>query len=280
MKADEQKSAAAPGGTPRLFLIDSMSYIFRAYHALPNFTNSKGQATHAVYGFNNMLRKLLATYHPEYVGAAFDLAGPTFRHESFADYKANREEMPEDLAEQIPYIRRLLEAMKVPVLSRPGFEADDIIGTIASQAAERGLEVFIVSSDKDMLQLVSDRVRVLNPMKNDLVYDPAKVVELVGVEPGQIPDLMALQGDAIDNIPGAPGIGPKGASQLIQKYGRVEECLEHASEVTNKRYREALTNYREQILLSKQLATIDSRVPIELSTDEVRIEEPDRDQLK
>ena len=279
-KADGTQIAAATGGRPRLFLIDSMSYIFRAYHALPRFTNSKGQATHAVYGFNNMLRKLLATYRPEFLGAAFDLAGPTFRHESFADYKANREEMPEDLAEQIPYIRRLLEAMKVPVLSRPGFEADDILGTIAKQGAEQGLEVIIVSSDKDMLQLVSDGVRVLNPMKNDLVYDPTKVVEIMGVEPGQIPDLMALTGDAIDNIPGAPGIGPKGAEQLIQKYGRVEKCLEHASEVTNKRYREALTNFREQILMSKQLATIDSHVPIELSTDEVRIEEPDREQLK
>ena len=279
-KSDDKPGGAAQEARPRLFLIDSMSYIFRAYHALPNFSNSKGLATNAVYGFNNMLRKLIATYHPEYLGAAFDLAGPTFRHESFADYKANREEMPEDLAEQIPYIRRLLEAMKVPILSRPGFEADDILGTIASQAAKRDLEVFIVSSDKDMLQLVSDRVRVLNPMKNDLVYDPAKVVELVGVEPGQIPDLMALTGDSIDNIPGAPGIGPKGAEQLIQKYGRVEACLEHASEVSNKRYREALTTFRYQILLSKQLATIDSRVPIELSTDEVRIEEPDRDQLR
>ncbi len=278
-QADEKKSTE-PGNSPRLFLIDSMSYIFRAYHALPRLTNGKGLATHAVYGFNSMLRKLLATYQPEFVGAVFDLEGPTFRHESFADYKANRTETPEDLIEQIPYIRRLLEAMKIPVLAHQGFEADDVIGTLSKQAAAHDLEVFIISSDKDMLQLVGDRVRVLNPMKDDLVADPAKVLELTGVEPRLIPDLMALTGDAVDNIPGAPGIGPKGARELIQKYGSVEVCLDHASEVTGKRQREALTNFRDQILLSKQLATIDTHVPVELSLDEVRREEPDREKLK
>ncbi len=276
-KVDGKQSASA---TARLFLIDSMSYIFRAYHALPRLTNRKGLSTHAVYGFNSMLRKLLSTYHPEYVGAVFDLAGPTFRHESFADYKANREEMPADLAEQIPYIRRLLEAMKIPVLSHPGFEADDVIGTLAKQAAERGLEVFIISSDKDMLQLVGDHVCVLNPMKEDLLCDPPKVVELMGVEPRQIVDLMALQGDSIDNIPGAPGIGPKGARELIQKYGRVEAVLEHASEVTGKRYREALTNYQDQILLSKRLATIDTNAPVRFSPEEVLRQEADLEKLK
>jgi DNA polymerase I len=279
-KQIDKKTSAAAGGSPRLFLIDSMSYIFRAYHALPRLTNSKGQATHAVYGFNSMLRKLLATYRPEYVGAVFDLEGPTFRHETFADYKANRAETPEDLIEQIPLIRRLLEAMKIPVLAHQGYEADDVIGTLSRLAAEHDLEVFIISSDKDMLQLVGDRVRVLNPMKDDLVADAPKVVELTGVEPGRIPDLMALQGDAVDNIPGAPGIGPKGARELIQKYGSVEACLEHASEVAGKRYREALSNHRDQILLSKQLATIDTHVPVVLSLDEVQREEPDLEKLK
>lgn len=276
----ENKTAATSSGAHRLFLIDSMSYIFRAYHALPRLINRKGLSTHAVYGFNSMLRKLLSTYEPEYVGAVFDLAGPTFRHESFAAYKANREEMPGDLSEQIPYIRRLLDAMKIPVLAHPGFEADDVIGTLARQAAEHGLEVFIISSDKDMLQLVGDHIRVLNPMKEDLVCDPPKVLELTGIEPSQIPDLMALQGDSIDNIPGAPGIGPKGARELIQKYGRVENALEHASEVTGKRYREALANYRDQILLSKQLATIDTNAPVQFSPDEVRRQPQDLDELR
>ena len=276
----EQAVAGVSPDRQRLFLIDSMSYIFRAYHALPRLTNRSGLSTHAVYGFTNMLRKLLSTYNPEFVGAVFDLAGPTFRHESFADYKANRAEMPADLAEQIPYIRRLLEAFRVPVLAHQGYEADDVIGTVSRQAAAQHLEVLIVSSDKDMLQLVGERVSVLNPMKDDLVLDPPKVVELMGIEPQQIPDLMALQGDAIDNIPGAPGIGEKGARELIQKYGRVEACLDHASEVPRKTYRESLIHYRDQILLSKQLATIDTAVPVELSLDEVRRQEPDREKLK
>ena len=264
----------------KLFLIDAMGYIFRAYHALPRLTNRSGLATHAVYGFHNMLKRLLATCQPEYIAAVFDLQGPTFRHETFAEYKANREEMPEDLAEQLPYIRSVLEAFHVPVVAQQGYEADDVIGTLAREAAQENLQVVIVSSDKDMLQLVEERVCVLNPMKDDLVYDRQKVAEAVGVSPEQIPDVMALQGDAIDNIPGAPGIGEKGARDLIQKYGRVETCLERASEVARKNYREALTNFRDQILLSKQLATIDRQVPVQWSLDEMRRREPDANKLK
>ncbi|MBI4464960.1 MAG: DNA polymerase I, partial [Acidobacteria bacterium] len=269
----------SPSGN-RLFLIDAMSYIFRAYHALPRLTNRSGLATHAVYGFHSMLKRLLATYQPEYVAAVFDLSGPTFRHETFAEYKANREEMPEDLAEQLPYIHRVLEAFRVPMVAQQGYEADDVIGTVARQAAAQNLQVFIVSSDKDMLQLVEERVWVLNPMKDDLVYDRQKVAEALGVRPEQIPDVMALQGDTIDNIPGAPGIGEKGARELIQKFGRVEACLEHASEVARKNYREALTAYRDQILLSKQLATIDTRVPVEWSLAEMLNREPEWEKLK
>lgn len=278
-----------PGGEPgrkgsprpvRLFLIDSMNYIFRAYFALPRLSTRAGQATGAVYGFHNMLRKLFQDYQPEYVGAVFDLEGPTFRHESFADYKANREEMPDELVSQLPYIRQLLEAVRVPVLAHPGYEADDVIGTLARQTAARKLEVLIITSDKDMLQLVGERVSVINPMKDDLLCDRDKVIEIMGVAPEQVPDLLALQGDAVDNIPGAPGIGAKGARELIQKYGSVEACLEHAAEVSRKTYREALTNHRDQILLSKQLATIETEVPVELSLDAVRVSEPDREKLK
>jgi DNA polymerase-1 len=258
-----------------VFLIDAMSYIFRAYHALPRLTNRTGLPTHAVYGLNNMLRKLLADYQPEYVAAAFDLAGPTFRHDTFADYKANRAEMPDELAEQLPYIHRLLEGWRISEVSAPGYEADDVIGTLARQFAAQGLQVLIISSDKDMLQLVGDGIVVLNPMKADLVCDRAKVEELMGVPPERIPDVMGLLGDAIDNIPGAPGIGDKGARELIQKYGSVEAALDHAGEVSRKTYREALQQFREQILLSKQLATIDASVPVSAVPDAVRRREPD-----
>jgi len=265
---------------PRLFLLDAMSYIFRAYHALPRLTNRQGMATQAVYGLQNMLRKLAADHEPEYIAAAFDLEGPTFRHESYADYKANRVEMPEELAQQLPYIRKLLEALRVTIVEHPGYEADDVIGTLARQAAERGLDVLIVTSDKDMMQLVGGRVAMINPMKQDLLYNQERVIEKLGVAPEQVPDLMALQGDAVDNIPGAPGIGEKGARDLIRKYGRVEACLDHASEVSRKTYRESLANHREQILLSKQLATIDTAVPVTFEPEKAARKEPDPEKLR
>jgi len=281
-----QESASQETSRPaeRVFLLDAMSYIFRAYHALPRLTNRHGMATQAVYGLHNMLRKLLAAYRPEHVAAAFDLEGPTFRHESFADYKANRTEMPDELAQQLPYIRKLLDAMHIPIVEHPGYEADDVIGTLARQAAERGLDVLIVSSDKDMMQLVGERaagrVSMLNPMKQDLLYDRERVIEKLGVPPEQVTDLMALQGDAVDNIPGAPGIGEKGARELIQRYGSVEACLEHAAEVSRKTYRESLVNHRDQILLSKQLATIDTSVPVAFNPEEVAVREPDPEKLR
>ena len=267
-------------GNPRLFLLDAMSYIFRAYHALPRLTNRQGMATQAVYGLQNMLRKLAADHEPEYMAAAFDLEGPTFRHESYAEYKANRVEMPEELAQQLPYIRKLLEAMQVTIVEHPGYEADDVIGTLARQAAERGLDVLIVTSDKDMMQLVGGRVAMINPMKQDLLYDRERVIEKLGVAPEQVPDLMALQGDAVDNIPGAPGIGEKGARDLIRKYGRVEACLDHAAEVKRKTYRESLANHREQILLSKRLATIDTAVPVTFDSEKAARKEPDPEKLR
>ncbi len=258
-----------------LFLIDTMGYIFRAYHALPPLTNSKGMRTHAVLGFTNMLRKLLVDVQPGYIAAVMDTSGPTFRDEAYAAYKANRTAMPEDLAAQLPYIRRVLEAFRVPILEYQGFEADDVIGTLARQSAERQHAAVIVSSDKDMLQLVNDHVCVLNPTKGDLLCDAQKVEEITGVQPSQIADLLALLGDSIDNIPGAPGIGKVGARDLIQRFGSVEAALEHAAEVEGKRYRESLQNNREQILLSKQLATIDTHAPVDLDLDQLRRRQPD-----
>lgn len=239
-----------------------------------------GLSTEAVYIFHNMIRKLRGDYNPELIAAVFESAGPTFRDEAFAEYKANRAEMPPDLREQIPYIRRLLEAMRIPILEYPGFEADDVIGTIAHRSAGPDLDVVIVSSDKDMLQLVNDRVSMYNPMKENVWYDPSKTEEFMGVKPSQVADLLALKGDAIDNIPGAPGIGEKGAKELVLRFGSVEAALERAAEVERKMYRESLLNHRDRILLSKKLATIDTQVPIEFSLDSVRAAEPDLAALK
>ncbi len=234
-----------------------------------------GIQTEAVYIFHNMVRRLKSVYSPEYLAAIFESQGPTFRDQAFASYKANRTETPPDLLTQIPLIRKTLEAMRIPILEFPNFEADDVIGTLAKRAAEQGMEVVIVSSDKDMLQLVNDRVHMLNPMKNDMIYDAAATEEFMGVKPSQVADLLALKGDSVDNIPGAPGIGDKGAKDLIIRFGSVENALEHAAEVEKRTYRESLQNHRDQIVLSKQLATIECDVPIEFSLDSVETQEPD-----
>jgi len=237
-----------------------------------------GLSTEAVYIFHNMVRKLRTSYKPDYIAAVFE-SGKTFREAQFAEYKANRTEMPPDLRDQIPYIRRTLEAMRIPILAYPGFEADDVIGAIAARTSEQA-DVVIVSSDKDMLQLVNDRVHMYNPVKEDRWYDPQEAEAYMGVKPAQVADLLALMGDSVDNIPGAPGIGEKGARDLIQRFGSVEAALDRASEVERKMHRESLQNNREQIELSKRLATIDITVPIEFHLEELAAQEPDAAELK
>ncbi len=234
-----------------------------------------GIQTEAVYIFHNMVRRLREMQKPEYLAAVFESEGPTFRDEVFEAYKANRTETPPDLLAQIPWIRKTLEAMSIPVLEYPGFEADDVIGTFARHGAEQGLDVVIVSSDKDMLQLVNDRVTMLNPMKDDMVFDAAETEKFMGVRPDQVADLLALKGDAVDNIPGAPGIGEKGALAIISKFGSVEGALEHAAEVERKMYRESLQNNRDLILLSKKLATIHTDVPIPYVPEQLVSRAPD-----
>ncbi len=268
---------------PRLFLIDSYGFIFRAYHArarsgAPPMRTTTAISTEAIYIFHNMVRKLRATYKPEYIAAIFE-SGKTFREETYKEYKANRTEMPPDLREQIPYIRRTLEAMRIPILQYEGFEADDVIGALANRATEVA-DVVIVSSDKDMLQLVNDRVHMYNPVKEDIWYDAETAEQFMGVKPGQVSDLLALMGDSVDNIPGAPGIGEKGARDLIQRFGSVEAAIEHAADVERKTYRESLQNNRDQILLSKKLATIDTTVPIEFRLEDLVAAEPDVAELK
>jgi DNA polymerase I len=270
---------------PRLFLIDSFGFIFRAYHArarssAPPMRTSRGSSTEAVFIFHNMLRRLQSVYKPEYLAAVYESMGPGFREALYPAYKGNRSETPADLLEQIPLCRKLLEAMSIPVLQSDGYEADDVIGTIARRAAAAGIEVVIVSSDKDMLQLVNEKVVMLNPMKDDTIFDIAKTTEFMGVPPHQVADLLAIKGDSVDNIPGAPGIGDKGAVELLQRFSSVEEALDRAAEVEKKKQRESLLENRELILLSKRLATIETNAPIDWTLESVIAQPPDVDQLR
>jgi DNA polymerase-1 len=269
----------------KIFLIDTFGFIFRAYHArarsgAPPMRTASGLSTEAVFIFNSMLRKVLKKFDPQYVAAVFESEEPTLRSLEFAEYKANRPETPPDLIEQIPQVRRLLDAMRVAVLECPGFEADDVIGTVARRAEADGCEVVIVSSDKDMLQLVTGRVAMLNPAKDDEWYGPEEVAKFLGVRPDQVADLLALKGDAVDNIPGAPGIGDKGAKELLQRFGTVEAAIERAGEIERKTYRESLQDHADQVRLSKRLATISTDVPVEFSMDAIRAQAPDEALLK
>jgi DNA polymerase-1 len=281
-----------------------MSFIFRAYHAMARqrpMSTRTGLPTAATFVFVNMLRKLRDDFSPEYLAAVFDVGAPTFRNQQaeaittirkfdiktqtfkesqYGGYKANRAEMPGDLAQQIPYIRRALEAYRIPILQLEGYEADDVIGTLARKAAAAAYPVYVVSSDKDMLQLVNDKVCVLNPPKDNLICNAEKVEEILGVPPSKVVDVMALRGDSIDNIPGAPGIGDKGSVELIRRFGSVEQALDHAAEVEKKTYRESLQNNRDNILYSKQLVTIDTDVAVALDVPAMKAGEPDIEALR
>jgi DNA polymerase-1 len=263
----------------KLFLVDAMAHIYRAFYAPMNRMNApSGIPTKVPFLFANIVRRLLKDYEPEYVAIVFDTRQPTFRDKLFENYKAQRPPMPDEMSMQLPYVRRLCEAMRLPILELDGYEADDVIGTMAKKAANK-LDVLVVSNDKDMMQLVNSGVRILRTgsggAKADTIVDAAKVTEILGVPPEKVIDLMALLGDTVDNIPGAKGIGEKGATELIQKYGSVESALDHAGEVTNKRYREALEQQREQVMMSKQLATIKEDVPLEVDLENLRVREAD-----
>jgi DNA polymerase-1 len=305
-KSSQQVSTAfTPArGKGRIFLIDAMSFIFRAYHAMARqrpMSTKTGVPTAATLVFVNMLRKLRDDFSPEYLAAVFDVGEPTIRHRQaeaittirkfdiktqtfkeveYGGYKANRAEMPPDLVQQVPYIRRALEGYRIPILQLEGYEADDVIGTLARKAAAESYSVFVVSNDKDMLQLVDDKVWVLNPPKDNLICDPAKVEEILGVPPSRVVDVMALRGDSVDNIPGAPGIGDKGSVEIIRRFGSVEQALDRAAEVEKKSYRESLQNNRETIMTSKQLVTIETNVAVELDVSAMKAGEPDVEALQ
>jgi DNA polymerase-1 len=264
---------AAAEQRPRLFLIDGYSNIFRAFYAIRNLSNSKGEPTNAVYGFVTMLRKLLREERPELVGVALDV-GKTFRSERFEEYKANRAPMPEDLASQMPWIRRVLEAFRIPALELSGYEADDVLGSLACRAVAAGYDVVLVSADKDLMQLVEPHVALYHTGRAKL-YGPAEVAEDFGVPPARVADVLALMGDAIDNIPGVPGIGDKGAKALIQEFGSLEELLARAAEVPRKSYREGLQQHADQARLSKELSTIHTDLPLAFDPAALRLDPPD-----
>jgi DNA polymerase-1 len=262
---------------PTLYLIDGSSQMYRAYHAIHGLTGPDGKSTNAVYGFVTMLRKLLAEQKPELIAASFDLAGPTFRDAMASDYKANRAPMPGDLAEQIPWVHAACEALGVPIIAKEGFEADDVIGTLAEAAAAAGYQVVIVTGDKDLHQLVRDGIRVFNPRDEGFWYDEGAVREKFGVPPAKVVDVLALSGDAIDNIKGVPGIGEKGARDLVAAYGSLEAIIARAAEIPQKKYREALLAHVEDARQSLALARIRTDVPLEADLAAFRYRGPSRE---
>ena len=261
-----------------IYLIDGTAYIHRAYHAIRGLSNSKGLPTNATFGFTRMLLKLIEDHNPQYAGMFFDAKGPTFRHEMFAEYKANRPPMPDDMAVQIPYIKEITAAFQFPIIEMEGFEADDLIGTYARIAEENGYAVVMVTGDKDFIQLVTDQAIIWDPMK-DATIDAGFVKKSYGVGPHQMVDVMGLSGDTSDNVPGVPGIGQKTALNLIQKFGGMQQLYQTVDSITQKKQRENLMQYRDQAFLSRDLVTIDTRVPVSDDLKAFEINPPDADAL-
>ncbi len=266
---------------PRVYLIDGTAYIHRAYHAIRGLTNSKGLPTNAVFGFTRMLIKLMAEKTPEYAAVFFDAKGPTFRHEIYEDYKANRPPMPKDMAEQIPFIHRVVEGFRIPLIQKTGFEADDLIGTLSERALSEGFAVVMVTGDKDFVQLVREDAILWDPMK-DKITDIETVRESFGIAPERMADVLGLAGDASDNIPGVPGIGQKTAVALIRQFGSMEGIYENIEAITKKKQKENLVAHRDRAFLSRRLATIETRVdlpPEESRVDTFRCTAPDKEKL-
>ncbi len=260
----------------RLFLIDGSSYIYRAYYAIRHLSNSQGMATNAIYGFTNMLLKVMRDLKPDQLAVIFDSKGPTFRKDIYPEYKANRAAMPEDLVPQIPYIKRVVEAFGLPGIEMPGFEADDIIATLAKKFAAQGMDITVVTGDKDLMQIVNDRIHLLDTMK-DKVYGPAEVAERFGAA-DKVIEVQALSGDSSDNIPGVPGIGEKTAKMLIDEYGDIETLLANLDQLKGKR-RENLEKFADLARLSKKLVTLVDNLDLEVDDHAFALTEPDREAL-
>ena len=263
---------------PRLLLIDGSSYIYRAFYAVGHLSNSKGVPTNAVYGFTQMMLKVLRDHRPEYLVVVFDAKGPTFRNEVYRDYKANRPAMPESLVPQIPYIKKIIGAYRIPTLEREGYEADDLIGAL-SKRFESEADVIIITGDKDLLQLVSPHTLIYDPMK-EKQFGVEEVIERFGLRPDQIVEMMGLAGDATDNIPGVPGIGEKTATELIKTFGTIENLLAHLDQVRQKKLKEKLETFGEQARLSRQLATLRTDVPVSAEIKAFLLPPPDAKSLR
>jgi DNA polymerase I len=261
-----------------LYLIDGSAYIYRAFFALPALNNSKGLQTNAVYGFTTTLLKIVREHQPDCLAVAFDEKGPTLRHEEFKEYKAQRPPMPEGMSVQVPYIHRIVEALNIPVVKQTGYEADDLIGTLARQGEQAGYDVVIVTGDKDMLQLLTPHIRVYDPVKNKWSGE-AECRERFGVEPARVVEVMGLMGDSTDNIPGVKGIGEKTAMKLIAQFGTIEELLRRVDEVTPARIKTLLIEQADRARLSKRLATIQTESPVEFHPQAYRIKPPHDEQL-
>jgi len=264
-----------------LYIVDAMAFAFRAFYAIGRLSDVRGRPTHAIYGLARVLMKLAREHRPDYLAVVFDAPGPTFREERYAAYKANRDATPEDLLEQFPRMHELVRAMGLPLFCVEGVEADDVIGTLAEQARMDGIEVVIVSGDKDLMQLVGDRVRMFDPGRDDLEkwYGPAEVLERFGTLPERVPDALGLIGDASDNIPGVKGIGEKTARELMQAYGSLENLYAHLEEIKGKK-REYLDRDRENAFLSRELATIRRDIPLPMGPRDCRPTPPDPDVLR
>jgi DNA polymerase-1 len=263
---------------PRLFLIDGSSYIYRAFFAIPHLSNSKGFPTNAIYGFTNMLLKVVREQEPEYLAIAFDAPGPTFRHEVFGEYKANRPSMPENLRPQIPFIKEIVSALQIPSLEIEGYEADDLIGSLAKKLESEGMNTVIVSGDKDLMQLITPQVVMYDPMK-DKTFEIPEVKERFGVPPDKVVEVMGLCGDTSDNIPGVPGIGEKTAARLIEQFGSIEELLKNLDKVKNPTLRASLRHYADQARLSRELAALDTQAPLAWDLEKLKPGMPDREKL-
>jgi DNA polymerase-1 len=261
-----------------IYLIDGTAYIYRAYHAIRRLSNSRGLPTNAIFGFTRMLMKLMKDRSPQYVAMFFDAKGPTFRHEIYKDYKANRPPMPEDMAVQLPYIKEVSAAFNLPIIEMSGFEADDLIGTAARLAEEDGYAVVIVTGDKDFMQLVTDKIAIWDPMK-DSIIGLQSFKEKFGIEPLQMIDVQGLSGDTADNIPGVPGIGQKTALSLVKSYGSIQQIYEKLDTITKTKQRENLENFKDQAFLSRKLVTINTRVPVPLDTAKFKVTGPKREKL-
>lgn len=264
----------------KLFLIDGNSFCYRAFYAIPTLTNSKGEPTNALFGFVTMTRKLLDEQKPDHLAICFDRKEATFRHEKYKDYKAHRKPMPPELVVQIEPIKEFCRLSNMAIYEKAGYEADDVIGTLAVKGKEEGHQVFIVTGDKDAFQLVDEEIKIFQPHKNDLIYDAAKVRErFSGLGPEKIVDILALMGDASDNIPGVPGIGEKTAIKLVQEFGSVEGLLKNLERLASEKQRQNIQGNIQDLEMSRMLATIDTRVPLEIDWNAIRIQEPDHDRL-